>query len=265
MMITDLLKLINGRKIKIDNLIRNIEEKLSAMPSGRIRVDKRKSGIYYFVVDADDDHNGTKLGEEDSALIQQLIQKNYLQKVLVTAQKEKKALDDFVRKYPDKTVEEIYDLFSDDRRNLIKPIFPDREQYAEEWQNAPFDRKAIDEGAYTFLTIRGERVRSKSEKIIADALAMNGIPYRYECPLKIGSKVIHPDFTVLRKSDLKIFYWEHCGKSDDPEYYSKNIVKRTGIYAEGGIAVGKGLFMTFESSKVPLDTEAMDLIINELK
>lgn len=265
MMINDLKKQIYSRKNKIDNLIRNIENKLLKMPLGRIRIDKRNSGTYYYVVQSEDNNNGTRLGAKDTELIQQLVQKNYLQKVLTTARKEKAAIDSFVAKYPENTVEEIYGLFSEDRRALIKPVFPDVEEYAKDWQNEPFEGKKIEEGVYTFTTVKGERVRSKSEKIIADALALNGIPYKYECPLKTGMTVIHPDFTILRKSDLKVFYWEHCGKTDDPDYYSKHIVRRTSLYAEAGIVVGKGLYMTFESSKIPLDTVIVDQIINELK
>ena len=264
MMIKDLLKQIKSRKHKIDVLIRNIEERLTVMPSGRIRVDSRKHVTYFFVVNDEGDHNGKKLGEEDADLIQLLIQKSYLQKVLATAYKEQKALDDFVRKYPEKTVEDVYELFSEDRRRLIKPIFPNIDEYAEAWQNEPYEGKPIEEGVYTYDTLRGEKVRSKSEKIIADTLALNGIPYKYECPLTIGRTVIHPDFTVLRKSDLKVFYWEHCGKTNDPEYATKHIVKRSALYAQAGIVPGNGLFMTFESSTVPLNTEAVDQVIKSL-
>ena len=162
----------------------------------------------------------------DTELIRKLAQKRYDQQIYRQAKLEQQCLEKLIRSYPEETFEEVVSSLTEDR---------------------------------------GERVRSKSEKIIADALAMNGIPYKYECPLKVGRNLIHPDFTILRKSDLKVFYWEHCGKSDDPDYYSKNIVKRTGIYAEGGIAVGKGLFMTFESSKVPLDSRVVETIINDLK
>ena len=266
MMLVDVLqKLMWSRKKKIDNLINDIEGKMLVMPKGRIRIDKHKGTKCFYHIKNSDNNNGTRLGAKDTELIQQLVQKNYLQKVLTTARKEKAAIDSFVAKYPENTVEEIYGLFSEDRRALIKPVFPDVEEYAKDWQNEPFEGKKIEEGIYTFTTVKGERVRSKSEKIIADALALNGIPYKYECPLKTGMTVIHPDFTILRKSDLKIFYWEHCGKTDDPDYYSKHIVRRTSLYAEAGIVVGKGLYMTFESSKIPLDTVIVDQIINELK
>lgn len=47
-----------------------------------------------------------------------------------------------------------------------------------------------------------ERVRSKSEVIIADILNQEGIPYRYECPLQLkGWGKVYPDFTVLSERE----------------------------------------------------------------
>ncbi|MBP5654026.1 MAG: hypothetical protein J6X33_00775 [Clostridiales bacterium] len=202
---------------------------------------------------------------QNTSLIQQLIQKNYLQKVLAVAKKEKKAIDRFIASYPKTAVEDVYDALSEDRQRYITPVYPNPDEYAEEWQNTPYVGKALEEGVYTFTTVKGEKVRSKSEKIIADELARNGIPYKYECPLRIGRIVIHPDFTILKKSNMKVYYWEHCGKSDDPDYYTHHIVRRTSQYAAEGIIIGKGLYMTFESSKMPLDMNVVEQIINELR
>jgi predicted nuclease of restriction endonuclease-like RecB superfamily len=110
--------------------------------------------------------------------------------------------------------------------------------------------------------MRGERVRSKSEVIIADRLLISGIPYKYECPLKVGKRVIHPDFTILRLSDRRVVYYEHCGKLDDPEY-AEDLVNRVNDYNHAGIIQGERLFMTFETSKTPLDVRVLDKMIKE--
>ena len=71
---------------------------------------------------------------------------------------------------------------------------------------------------------RGERVRSKSEKIIADKLYRNGIPYKYEKPLVLkGLGKIHPDFEILNKRTRKEYFLEHLGKMDDIGYVKKNM------------------------------------------
>ena len=68
-----------------------------------------------------------------------------------------------------------------------------------------------------FYTSKGERVRSKSEVIIADVLNREGVPYRYEYPIYIkGIGKIYPDFTVLNIGIRKEMIWDHFGMMDDP-------------------------------------------------
>ena len=113
-----------------------------------------------------------------------------------------------------------------------------------------------------FYTLNGEHVRSKSEVIIADRLYAKGIPYKYECPLQIGNRIIHPDFTILRLSDRKIIYHEHCGMMDDPNY-AKDMVNRINLYSTADIYLGDRLFFTLETSETPLDIRHLDELIEK--
>jgi hypothetical protein len=84
-------------------------------------------------------------------------------------------------------------------------------------------------------TKNGEFVRSKSEVIIADRLADEGIEYRYEKPLEIGTLTKYPDFTITDQDTGQVFYWEHCGMLSDPVYrerWEKKLAwyKANGIY-----------------------------------
>ena len=97
--------------------------------------------------------------------------------------------------------------------------------------------------------------------IIANRLYFKGIPYKYECPLKVGNKIIHPDFTILRLSDCSVVYYEHCGKMDD-ETYMDDLVERVNDYSEAGILQGDRLFFSFETSKKPLDLRTVDKLID---
>ena len=143
-----------------------------------------------------------------------------------------------------------------------KPVNICDDEFAKKWMETPYRRKGFGRDAPEFYTIKGERVRSKSEVIIADRLMANGIPYRYECPLKLGKKIIHPDFTILRMSDRKILYHEHCGKIGDPQY-AEDMLVRARDYNRAGILFGDRLFYTFESETVPLDVKNLDDIIRQ--
>lgn len=70
-------------------------------------------------------------------------------------------------------------------------------------------------------TKNGDRVRSKSEVIIADTLQELGISYEYEEKLSPGAGDDYrwPDFTVYHEGDA--YYWEHLGLLHVPDYREK--------------------------------------------
>ena len=251
---------IQNRYEILTELIKQIEKKLKNLPEGRISVKHHQNNDYYYLVDS-------KLGEkylhkEDSKLITQLIQKNYLTKVLNVSKKESLALKRYLDSMPSTRAEDVFDTLSEGRKKHIKPIVQTDEQYVRDWLATPYTPKGFDEEDPVFPTRKGERVRSKSEMIIADRLLANGIPYKYECPIMVNGKIIHPDFTILRISDRKILYLEHCGKADDSDYAEKRIVRRINDYGQAGIIQGDNLFLTFESSKTPFDVRVLDQMIN---
>ena len=49
-----------------------------------------------------------------------------------------------------------------------------------EWKEKGYNKKGFREDAPIILTEKGERVRSKSEKILADYFYRKGIEYKYE-------------------------------------------------------------------------------------
>lgn len=255
-------KLQNDIQIRyklLTELIKKIEKKLKSFPEGRINVKHRKYGDYYYLVQPD---SGERyLHKEDKKLASELAQKNYLNKVLIASREEASALKRYIDNQPSKIAEDIYDTLPEGRKKLVKPIVPTDDQFVREWLSTPYTPKEFEEGAPIFQTMKGERVRSKSEMIIADRLFLKGIPYKYECPIVVNGRTIHPDFTLLKISERKILYLEHCGKTDDPDYAEKRIVRRINNYSQAGIILGDNLFLTFESSKIPFDVRVLDRMI----
>ena len=193
-------KTIKDRLKLLDTLTHQIERKISGFPQGRIEIKHAGKKVYYYHSESDTD--GMQLCK-DGVLVSQLAQKNYLERVLKSSTQEAAILERTLKQYPETVAEDIYEKLSEDRKSLIKPIVTPIEQFVKEWQEKPYVQKPIKEGVPFYTTLRGEKVRSKSEQIIADRLYIRGIPYKYECPLRVGNKIIHPDFTILRRSDRK--------------------------------------------------------------
>ena len=251
-------ELLTERYELLSKLITELERKIKNYPEGGISIKRHKYGVYYY-------RSGTSSGEnylpkKASHLINDLIQKNYYQKVLASSSKEAAAIRRALDHIPDTLAEDIYDSLSSDRKVLVKPIVKPIEQFVQDWQKIPYKPKPISDDVPVYVTMRGERVRSKSEQIIADHLYINDIPYKYECPLKVGNRIIHPDFTILRRSDRKELYHEHCGMLDDTKYSKENL-PRINEYILNGF--GDRLFLSFESSFVPLDVRVIDKLIND--
>ena len=250
---------INSRYVYLTDMIEKLKFKLSKAPSGRIRINRHNKNPYYYLVDDTTDLSGKRLGVNDQALIDMLIQKQYLIKVLKSAETERDFLGKIIKGYPNEYAEDIYAKLCQERKDRVKPIVIPDEDYVREWQARPFETKGIKDGLVRFTTMKGEEVRSKSEKIIADYLLANKIPYKYECPLKLPGGIIYPDFTILRVSDRKEIYHEHLGMMDKADYTGDQ-PRRFNMYVDGGIMPGDRLFVSFESNDYPLDIKVIDKI-----
>jgi len=90
----------------------------------------------------------------------------------------------------------IYKNLHPGRKQLVEPLIKPVEEIIEEFE-------------------RIERVRSKSEKIIADELYRCNIPYKYEMPIQLKSQnkivTVYPDFTVMNKCTGKNILWNISG------------------------------------------------------
>ena len=165
-----------SRYKKISALTQEIEHKLQEYPSGRIEIKHISNRSYYYLVTSGSEE---RLLINEDELIEKLLQKNYLKKVLKCSIRETDVLQRLINSYPDSLAEDIYSTLSAERQKFVKPIIPTTEQFVKEWQEKPYTPKEIKEGTPVYETLRKERVRSKSEQIIADRLYVNVIPYKY--------------------------------------------------------------------------------------
>ena len=259
-MAIDIQKDLETRYELISKSIDDIENKISLFPEGWITVRQRRGKFYFYLSEYISGEKYIPLNDKNQ--IETLLQKDYLKKVLRQAKRELSALEKMSKLYPDTLAEDVFDRMPEGRKCYVKPINVIDDAYAQKWMAAPYKRKPFKKDMPEFYTTKNERVRSKSEVIIADRLRANGIPYRYECPLKVGKKIIHPDFTILRMSDRKILYHEHCGKMGDPKYI-EDMLSRAKDYSLEDIILGDRLFYTFESESTPLDVAMLDMLIKK--
>lgn len=115
-------------------------------------------------------------------------------------------------------------------------------------------------------TNKGEKVRSKSEKIIADELYRRGIPYHYEKPLVLDDRgrkvVLHPDFTTMNVTNGRTAYLEHLGLMNQPEY-CQNVARKLSLFERNGLLLGRDVLLLHESSSEPLNIRILNQYLDE--
>ena len=233
---------------RLAHIIDTTTKELENTPEGALRIGKSQGCVQYFHRTKDTSHNGAYLTVKESDMARQLAQKAYNEKLIRYAQKSHRNITRLLQDYHDDKLEQIYYSLSEERQKLIMPIEPTYDQKLEKWLSESFVGKKFGEDTPLIETNSGIRVRSKSEKILADYFDSLGIQYKYECPLYLEQYgLVYPDFTFLSRRTGQKIYWEHEGMMDNSEY-AKSAVKKIELYEKNGIFPGDNLILTFESS-----------------
>lgn len=260
----ELLNQLLMKRKQLDEIVAYSERILQNAPAGALRITTNKNTEQYYLRD-DPEHNyGIYIQKKDMKLIQGLAQKEYAKDLLVQAKKENELLKKILNEYNPNEITDIYRKMSDKKRKLVDPYILPEEEYVKKWQSEIFEKKKVNvEEGSEICTEKGEIVRSKSEKIIADKLKLMNIPYHYEKPLYLnGFGVIYPDFTVLNVRTRREYYWEHFGMMDVPEYCEKAI-RKIEMMQKNGFFLGEQLILTFETQTHPLNIKIVEGLINK--
>lgn len=271
-----LAPLLEKRLAELQNLLFTKKKSYEKAPQGRIRISQNGGHPEYYLVTERGSLRGKYLPHSQKTLARQLAQKDYDARLIKLLQKEISTLQNYMKQTSNgRAIPELYDSLCPARRSLIPPVTLTNEQYAARWQDISWTGRPFASDAPYICTARGERVRSKSEVIIADTLFRYNIPYRYEFPITLkrsnsddirrdfGSSItLYPDFLCLNTRTRTEFYWEHFGLMDSTEY-SNNAAGKLRLYTENGILAGRNLIITMETQTEPPSIKALEKLIEE--
>lgn len=271
-----LAPLLEKRLAELQNLLFTKKKSYEKAPKGRIRISQNGGHPEYYLVTERGSLRGKYLPHSQKTLARQLAQKDYDARLIKLLQKEISTLQNYMKQTSNgRAISELYDSLCPARRSLITPAILTNEQYAARWLDVSWTGRPFASDAPYICTARGERVRSKSEVIIADTLFRHNIPYRYEFPITLkrsnsadirrdfGSSItLYPDFLCLNTRTRTEFYWEHFGLMDSTEY-SNNAAGKLRLYTENGILAGRNLIITMETQTEPPSIKALEKLIEE--
>ena len=251
------------RKHHLEGIIKNLTKKLEKAPSGGLKCCRHGNSFFYYHT-MSGKNNRSYIRSKDRKKAAALAQKEYFLKALRLAENELAQIDCKCKSYPGKTYEETILEMSQGKRLLVNPIWLPDKEFFEQWQAQAYVGKGFTENDKDgFYTEKGERVRSKSEVLIANTLSRFHVPYLYEYPLKINELgLIHPDFRVINIRTRHEFFWEHNGKMNDTTY-GNGFANRYQKMIQNNFFPGYNLIMTFESGDYPLSQLVIDKTIKE--
>jgi hypothetical protein len=188
-----------------------------------------------------------------------LVRKEYVTDALKRIDQDIRAVELACKNYKPIDEDTIMKEFFDEYPELKRGIFP-RSFDPEEWvkRYSRIDNYHPEQLIHTAAD--GTRSRSKNEMYIASRLDHHGIIYRWDCPTGIPGLYRNPDFTIWRRRDWKIIYWEHCGMMDIPSYRRNNEIKLRD-YDKVGIVPWDNLIVTYDTIKGGLRGDLIEAMI----
>jgi len=257
-------EILQNKLFTLEKLKLKVEKSLKKAPEteATLIVSSSHGNPQYYL--REKDHPKQYISKNNLKFIVPLAQKEYdqaLQKEIIMQEKQIRKI---LKHLPKKEIQDVYYNLPYGRKSLVTPHFLTDEQFIERWLSVGYEGKPGYDESLTYTTERGEKVRSKSEKIIADKLYALGIPYRYEYPVFIkGYGTVYIDFIILDVKTRKEIYYEHFGKMDDPDYVNRNLPKLQS-FPQNDIILGKNFIATFESAKHPFDISTLEIMLQEL-
>lgn len=248
-------KELKGTLQELIEIEAQVKRFIKGAPEGKLRCAINKGCYQYYI-------GKEYQGKKKRNLVEKIAQKEYSLQLLGCIKKQILALENLLVIREKYRLDEVYAKLHPARKQLVKPYIKPLESIIEEFEKMEYRGKGFAENDTTaYYTNKGERVRSKSEKIIADTLYRKGISYHYELPLELKYRnqtiVLYPDFTVLNIRTGKKYILEHLGMMDKISYCER-AMQKIDMYEKNGILLGDGLIITHETSGNPLDINVLE-------
>ena len=246
------------RKKQIETQLISLKREIQKLPDGELHCRHNGSYIKWF-----HHHDGCidYIPKKQKSFAQQLAIRKYKIAMLKELEAEKRAIEAYekcMKKNPQKATDLLKE--SSAFKALLMPYFSTHNKDIADWLQEPYEKNTSHPENLIHKTVAGFNVRSKSESLIVSALYMNHVPFRYECALHLGDFTAFPDFTIMHPFTKQIYYWEHFGMMDNPEYVDMTC-KKIKTYSEYGIVPSINLITTYETMTNPLDYEVLDNLI----
>lgn len=237
--------------------VRDLKKAIEKLPPGKLR--RVQNGLYtknYLVIG----RVRTYIPSRNKALVESLSQKEYLE-FCMEAHEELKLILENYRDCLECSRAEIEEMMRGDQagRIILPEGGPFREEEVERWAHSHVTRDPDRAANIQVKGVKDLSVATRADALIAEALFQAAIPFHYAAPFP-GQEDFYPDFTALDKGRMKVWYWEHLGRLDDPEQVTKALERLKTCFSHC-LYPWNALIVSAESADHPLGREEIGEII----
>lgn len=228
-----MLRKLIYNKVKEYRELLDVIERIKLVPiDGKLNISNRGNFFqYYLVKNGPNGREKIYLKKDELYIAKELAQRDYLNQLKELLIERISLLSKVLEKFDDDELLQVFDNLSPARQAIVTPLIENYEDKLKKWKARTYESKGFYSNISKIYSKKGERVRSKSEKILADIFYDCDLEYKYECPLQFNNGIVlHPDFTFLNKYGEEI-YWEHHGMMDDPNYVH-NFIEKLRLYEQ---------------------------------
>jgi len=241
--------------LRIENEIKYNNRLIAGAPAGSLRCSKNGKHYKWFRITKEPGRTTSSyIRRSDINLARSLAVKTLCKKRVRELEEKAECLRTFIDRYAAIEKDKLpIKKVSPGFQQLLTDVhlYPDLNYELKAWLEEDYEHCPYHPEALTVSAAGNLLVRSKSEAFIASILADNGIPFRYECAIKIAGIVVYPDFTIRHPISGKLCLWEHFGLIDRPHYLN-NAFDKLRLYIRGGFIPDENLILTFETTDKPL-------------
>jgi len=169
---------LTSRLEQLKTTLKALQDATITTLGGDLRISVGKYGPQYYLRKNKQHKNGKYLQKTQIAQIKQLAQQRYNLQCIEKIEEEIRLIEGLLGKIKkNKIIETEYGkVFKSERRSLLETVTLPNSEYAEQWQSISYKGKDTWQEGAIFQTARGEKVRSKSEVLIADTLQRFEVP-----------------------------------------------------------------------------------------
>ena len=189
------------RKKELEQAIAKAENYLLKAPPGSIRTSCAHGISQFYHVYEKTSCAGKYLPKTHRDMITKLIQKEYSKTFLKEATKELALINNFLKRHSPIPPEYAIDRLHKNKTPYATPYLYTDEEIGKLWEKEPYQMSDYKIEEKVYPTNKGENVRTKSEAAIANMYYEMGIPYRYECALKLAAGLRFPVDTIVQSID----------------------------------------------------------------